>query len=613
MNAVAYNSVSPSYGPHTRKALRWCGVLFSAVVLLTLAMALLFPQGYALAIFGDGMQTVMVGVAASLALVNTVHSRGRGKGFWFSIFLGSTMWFASLILWCVYELWLRQPVPQIPAADMLLFVKLVPFTAAVVLESETRQDAKLRTFGSLDVTILMVYSLYLYAFFVYAYQLLPGGQATYDFRFNVADAIGHQVWIAVAAFGIWRARGQWRVVAWSYFLAAASYGFASDASNVAIDLDRYYTGSLYDVPLAAATAAFICVGIIGRAVQKDEQPNGEAAATEKLSTAANRGTPFWSQLAMIVTLSTPVIGLWLLSTKSLAPSLFSFRLEITLATIFLLLLLLSAKEDLLTSSLVVSLARLSETYSSIERLKSHLTQGEKLASLGELVAHVAKQIKTAMSAVQKLAAPVAERQTGETRISAMAGKVTQYALRTDALVENMLRFAQETQLQITTLDLKPLIHSALQLSRVAKMPNLNVQFIEEAEPAMVRGDSSQLLHVFLQVISNAADALEEVGGGDLIITMKSSERAVRVEFADSGPGVKQPERVFEPFFTTKAVGKGTGLGLSTCYGILQQHEGEISCRNLPGGGAAFTIVLPAAVAAHSVSPEAQPVTVEGIR
>jgi signal transduction histidine kinase len=612
MNAVAYNSATPGFGTHTRKALRFCIGLFAAAVLLTLAMALLLPQGYPLAVFGDGFQTAMVGVAAILALVNTLQSKGRGRGFWFSIFLGSTMWFVSLMLWSVYELWLRQPLPEIPIADMLLFVKLVPFTAAVALEPDGGEEPKSRAFGSLDVTILMVYSLYLYTFFVYAYQLLPGGQATYDFRFNVADAIGHQIWIAVAALGLWRVRGPWRILAWAYFLAAASYGFASDASNVAIDLDRYYTGSLYDVPLAAATAAFLCVGILGRAVQKDAQ-SAEALAEETVVSRRTGSMRFWSHLAMTVTLSTPVFGLWLLSTKSLAPDLFSFRLEITLATIFLSLLLLSAKEDLLTSSLVVSLARLSETYSSIERMKSHLTQGEKLASLGELVAHVAKQIKAAMSAVQELAKPIAERQFGETRTSAMAGKVTQYALRTDALVENMLRFAQETPLQMATLDLKPLIHSALQLSRVAKMPNLNVHFSEGNDAATVRGDSSQLLNVFLQVIANAADALEEVGGGELRITIKSSDKFVRVEFADSGPGVKQPDRVFEPFFTTKAVGKGTGLGLSTCYGILQQHEGEISCRNLPEGGAAFTVVLPAASARQTMTPEAVTAGREGSR
>jgi two-component system NtrC family sensor kinase len=117
----------------------------------------------------------------------------------------------------------------------------------------------------------------------------------------------------------------------------------------------------------------------------------------------------------------------------------------------------------------------------------------------------------------------------------------------------------------------------------------------------------------VQVISNAVDALEEVNGGELNIAIHSTDSQLRIEFADSGPGIKQPEQVFEPFYTTKPVGKGTGLGLSTCYGILQQHEGEIICRNRPEGGALFTIILPIAPA-NSLTVEAAPLpVVEGAR
>jgi signal transduction histidine kinase len=110
----------------------------------------------------------------------------------------------------------------------------------------------------------------------------------------------------------------------------------------------------------------------------------------------------------------------------------------------------------------------------------------------------------------------------------------------------------------------------------------------------VLADSSQLLHVFLQIISNAMDALEEVGGGELVISIRPCEPQVCIQFADTGPGIRHPEHAFEPFFTTKPVGKGTGLGLSTCYGIIRQHEGDITCGNRLEGGAYFTIFLPAA-------------------
>jgi signal transduction histidine kinase len=88
------------------------------------------------------------------------------------------------------------------------------------------------------------------------------------------------------------------------------------------------------------------------------------------------------------------------------------------------------------------------------------------------------------------------------------------------------------------------------------------------------------------------DAMEEIGGGTLVVrTAREGANAV-VQFSDTGPGIREPGRVFDPFYTTKPVGKGTGLGLSICYGIIQEHGGEISCFNRPEGGATFRVELP---------------------
>jgi len=109
----------------------------------------------------------------------------------------------------------------------------------------------------------------------------------------------------------------------------------------------------------------------------------------------------------------------------------------------------------------------------------------------------------------------------------------------------------------------------------------------------VRGDSNQLLKVFIQIISNAAHAVAEKRGGILAVTSRSIEGSVRVEFADNGPGIKEPERVFDPFYTTRPVGQGTGLGLTMCYGIMQEHGGKITCHNRADGGACFVVEMPA--------------------
>jgi len=548
-------------------------------------------KGITLAGIGDTLQVGLVAMAAILAFQNFLQSRSRTRIFWFLIFAGSLLWSISNAIWAVYELWLARPVPDLAVIDILLFIKVVPLTAAVAIAPHNQEEQHFRAFGLLDVFVLMVFSLYLFAFGVFAYRLVPGAEATYDHYFNLADAIGNQALVVVAGVATLRAQGYWRVAYRLYFFSAVCYAFASNLANVAIDTGRYYTGSLYDVPLVVSLGAFVCLTLCG---QTSELRNSIEPHSNGLDARSGPATFLSEHLAMLVALSTPVIGIWLLSSRSAPPQLRSFRVGITLITIFVLMLLLSIKEDILAAGLFQSLRRLSETHYSIERFKTHLAQSGKLTSLGKLVAQVANQIKACMSVILDASLRLTSRSDQDSRIQNMAGKIGQYAQRTDVLVDNMLHFAQETPLRLAPCELKPVIESALHLSRVAKMPQLRVDVTEEGDSSQIRGDSSQLLHVFLQLISNAVDALAETQGGTLEITLRPSGAHLLVEFADSGPGLKEPQRVFEPFYTTKPVGKGTGLGLSTCYGIIQQHNGEISCRNRPGGGAVFTISLPLA-------------------
>jgi signal transduction histidine kinase len=581
-----------------------------AVTLASVFGALAVPSGFALTVVGDTLQVILVAVAAGLAFQNFFRSHSRVRIFWFLIFTGALQWTVSNAIWAIYEVLLARNVPDLPLIDILLFLKVVPFAAAIAIAPDREHDAQFRVFGLLDVFILMVYALFLFVFGVFAYRLLPGAQANYNFYFNLADAVGNQTLVVATGIAALCAHGRWRALYWLYFLGAACYGVASDLSNVAIDLGRYYTGSLYDVPLIASLSTFVCFTLAGRA---PEQRKPTEAVVEAV--ASNGQATFFSEhLAMLVALSTPLIGIWLLFSTSSPPPLRLFRLAITLLTILVLTFLLSVKQDILASGLFQSLQRLSETYRSIDRFKNHLTQSEKLASLGELVADVANQIKVSMATILEATSHITSRPGADFHVQNMAGKIGQYAQRTDGLVNNMLHFAQETPMRLAPLDVKPLLESALHLSRIAKLPQVRVELSQEEGCRPVRADSSQLLHVFLQLISNASDVLEEAGGGTFDIKLRPSGSQLLLEFLDSGPGLKEPQRVFEPFYTTKPVGKGTGLGLSTCYGIIQQHDGDISCRNRPEGGAVFTIRIPFATESQQESSrEPNTLLAEGVR
>jgi two-component system NtrC family sensor kinase len=110
-------------------------------------------------------------------------------------------------------------------------------------------------------------------------------------------------------------------------------------------------------------------------------------------------------------------------------------------------------------------------------------------------------------------------------------------------------------------------------------------------------DAHQLEQVFLNIINNAVDAMLENGrGGSLQVEVTSAKDQVAVRVRDSGPGIKEVNRIFDPFYTTKAVGKGTGLGLSICYGIIKEHGGDIRAFNHPEGGAVLEVLVPTASA-----------------
>jgi signal transduction histidine kinase len=569
-------------------------LLTGVAVLVSLVAALVLPRGSQLAVLGDLLESALFGAFTLLALQNTLRSRAQVRAFWFLLFMGAALWLGSLVIWSTQELWFKRTVADAPLTDILLFLGLVPLVAATAVEPQREHDSRFRSFGLLDLSILILYSLYLFAFFVYAYRLLPGELKIYNSRFNVAAAIGNQLLAVVTGVVFFRERGAWRPVYRNFFFAATAYALAADLINPAIDSGNYYTGSLYDVPLVAAIGGFVCACLAARPLLQPAPATEDRKEGRQMP--VQRFTFLSSYMAMLVTLSTPVIGLWLLTTYGHHDKLFAFRLDITLLTMFLLTLLLSIKQDFLGANLFGSLRHLSSTYSSIDRFKDHLVQGDKLASLGELVASVADQIRKAMAIIREQVSIITSRSQGESRCRSLAEKIGQYAERTDSLVEDMQRFSQETPLQLAPVEVKPLLESALHLSRLDKVQNVRVELESESSCPPVLGDSSQLLHVFLQIISNAMDALEEVGGGELLISIRACEPQVCIQFSDNGPGIRHLEHVFEPFFTTKPVGKGTGLGLSTCYGIIRQHEGDITCGNRLEGGAYFTIFVPAAVA-----------------
>ena len=223
-----------------------------------------------------------------------------------------------------------------------------------------------------------------------------------------------------------------------------------------------------------------------------------------------------------------------------------------------------------------------------------MVQQAKLASLGELVALAASELEYPLSTVLESSERLAASSNLSHEQLSTAQKIGQQARRTRDLVHDLLSFAQQSPGDKFPLELKPLLQRAVQMEGFKlQKRDINLTVQSDGPVPRVLGNSNQLLQAFLQVIENAVDALQEAGGGRLMVSLRHEGSEVVILFADTGPGLRDPQRVFDPFYTTKPIGKGTGLGLSATYGVVQDHKGQITCANRPEGGAAFEIRLPA--------------------
>jgi len=407
----------------------------------------------------------------------------------------------------------------------------------------------------------------------------------------------------VAVLGVLalRAQGAWRPLYRLYWASFALYTLSSLIANVAIDEGKFYSGSLYDLPLLTSVAGIAYFAVLGGNLTILSAPSPLTEAHSKSSRAM---VLLPARIAMLATLSTPFLGFALLGSSGLSDTVGRFRVLATFLAMLILTALLSFKQDLLSSDLIRSLREANVACVNLSNTHQRMLQVEKLASLGQVVARVANTVKKAVAATLHSSTALIRDAAAGSPTRGMVEKLVSQAHRTDALLNNMLSFACESPLEIASVDLRQLLAAAVGLTRVGQNPRIQLEIKSEGEIPSVAADSSRILQVYLQIIGNGVDAVEGKGSGSLVITLRVVHQQVEVEFADSGTGLLEPEHVFDPFYTTKGVGKGVGLGLSTCYGIVRQHGGDISCRNRAGGGAIFTVSLP--VVSEETSPVSKP-------
>jgi PAS domain S-box-containing protein len=234
-------------------------------------------------------------------------------------------------------------------------------------------------------------------------------------------------------------------------------------------------------------------------------------------------------------------------------------------------------------------------YDDLRRTQEQLLQSEKMSAVGQLISGVAHELNNPLTAILGYA-QLLETEGLSDRATDFVSKLFKQAQRTHRVVQSLLSFARQRKPHKQEVDLCKVLDETLALRDYdMKVSNIKLERVTEAALPAVTGDPHQLEQVFLNITNNAVDAMLEAGqGGTLKVRIFAKDGQVHAEFQDSGPGIKEPNRIFEPFYTTKSVGKGTGLGLSICYGIVKEHGGDISARNAHEGGAIVDVCLPSA-------------------
>jgi signal transduction histidine kinase len=563
---------------------RWF-VLAGAVMLAFAAVSAILPPGLLLtAIFDVGGLLTTLAVAA-IMLANARSERGANRRFWALMGAGCMLWTFSQAAWVYFEVWRRTTFPDPSFVDLFLFLHLVPMIAAVGLRPHRAEGEQKFRVGTLDFLMLLVWWVFLYTFIVFPSQYVSLNVAVYDRSFGPLYSVESAMLVAVLGIAAGGAVAGWKKIYLNLMAASGMYALGSAAVDQAITRGKYYTGSLFDVVLAGSVCWLAATALSAR----DWQPTA----------AAPTGEDKWGsrtlRLAMLAILSLPVLGLWAFRWDT-APALSrTFRLFTVLAAMLVLGAFVFLRQYLQDQALIRLLEESRRSFENEQRLQSHLVQREKLASLGKLIAGAAHEIDHPLTAIMEYSEKLwsNQRLTGEQ--DTLVRKIVNHSQRTRDLIANLLSFAQQSSGDKQMVNLGMLLQRSVQMRELQRHDQkIRIETLIDPDLPLIWGDGHQLFQAFVQIVENALDALEEAGGGLLQVRAHLQRDEVAVQFSDSGPGIKEPHRVFDPFYTTKPIGKGTGLGLSAVYGVVQDHQGQITCQNQPEGGALLVLRLPVA-------------------
>ena len=233
-----------------------------------------------------------------------------------------------------------------------------------------------------------------------------------------------------------------------------------------------------------------------------------------------------------------------------------------------------------------------------EFTRKKIMESERLALIGQLSANVAHELNNPLQGIVTYSHLLLENRPPEDSENDSLKKIVIQANRCRDIIRGLLDFSRQRKPDKTLCDVNDVLMGCVSLlERQAQFQNIQIIYDLQADLPKAVIDPSQIERVFVNLIVNAAEAMNGNGKLTLSTRFNSLEHFIELEFADTGYGISREnlEKIFDPFFTTKDTGHGVGLGLAISYGIVKEHKGTISVESEPGKGTTFTVRLPVTV------------------
>ncbi len=297
-------------------------------VVLTAGCLLLSPGPVQIAI-SDIVGGLLMLLALAAFASNGIDSKGRTRWFWMLQAAGWALWFSDQVVWITFDLILKKKLPGMYPADALLFLAGAPMMAGLLLRPHRQPSERSARLGALDFLLLLLWWFYLYVSFVICWQYISPNERGYNQNFD-SLSMAETILTVCVLLAFWReSSGRWKRFYACLCGAFIFNGIWFYALNNALERGVYFTGSWYDIPYSGSFAVFTAVAVLGPGLT----PIPEKAADETYGS-------WMANLAMVAVLSLPIIALFAQLDPRLPHQVADFRVMVTLATMFLMALVL---------------------------------------------------------------------------------------------------------------------------------------------------------------------------------------------------------------------------------------------------------------------------------